>query len=50
MKKNLFCLVIALVLLMGSVSLAQDVVKFGIAEPMTGDMAVGGELCWMGMN
>ena len=48
MKKNLFCLVIALVLLMGSVSLAQDVVKFGIAEPMTGDMAVGGELCWMG--
>ncbi|HPK87473.1 MAG TPA: ABC transporter substrate-binding protein, partial [Atribacterota bacterium] len=49
MKKLLliFALIAALFLL-GSVGLAQDVVKFGIAEPMTGEMAVGGELCMRG--
>ena len=49
MRKYLFILVLAgAILLLGSVALAQDVVKFGAAEPMTGAMAVGGELCWRG--
>jgi len=49
MKKNLIILFIAgVILLTGSLALAQDVVKFGVAEPMTGAMAVGGELCWRG--
>lgn len=49
MKKLLLIFaLIATLFLLGSVGLAQDVVKFGIAEPMTGEMAVGGELCMRG--
>jgi len=49
MKKTLVLLFLALLITsIGGVALAQEVVKFGIAEPMTGAMAVGGELCWRG--
>jgi branched-chain amino acid transport system substrate-binding protein len=49
MKKNLVLLfLVLLIIFTGNVALAQEVVKFGIAEPMTGAMAVGGELCWRG--
>ncbi|MDD4363567.1 MAG: ABC transporter substrate-binding protein, partial [Atribacterota bacterium] len=49
MKKILF-VSFALILLFSfsSGSFAQDIVKFGISEPMTGAMAVGGELCMQG--
>ncbi len=49
MKKILF-VSFALILLfsVSSGSFAQDIVKFGISEPMTGAMAVGGELCMQG--
>ncbi len=49
MKKTLVLLfLVLLIIVTGNVALAQEVVKFGIAEPMTGAMAVGGELCWRG--
>ena len=49
MRKSLFVLTLAiLIIAMSSVVLAQDVIKLGIAEPMTGAMAVGGELCMQG--
>ena len=49
MRKSLFVLTLAiLIIAMSIVVLAQDVVKLGIAEPMTGAMAVGGELCMRG--
>lgn len=49
MRKSLFVLTLAiLIIAMSSVVLAADVVKFGISEPMTGAMAVGGELCMRG--
>jgi len=49
MRKSLFVLTLALLIItMSSVALAQDVIKLGIAEPMTGAMAVGGELCMRG--
>ncbi len=49
MKKTLVLLFLALLITsIGGIALAQEVVKFGIAEPMTGAMAVGGELCWRG--
>lgn len=49
MKKNLFLLTLmAFMVIFGLTALAQDVVKLGIAEPMTGAMAVGGELCMKG--
>ncbi|MGB6608022.1 MAG: ABC transporter substrate-binding protein, partial [Atribacterota bacterium] len=49
MRKNMFVLTLAiLIIAMSSVVLAADVIKLGIAEPMTGAMAVGGELCMRG--
>ncbi len=49
MKKSLILLVLAILFItMSGGALAQDVVKFGIAEPMTGAMAVGGELTMRG--
>jgi len=49
MKKNLFILVLAVFMIgISSSALAQDVIKLGISEPMTGAMAVGGELCMQG--
>jgi branched-chain amino acid transport system substrate-binding protein len=49
MRKSLFVLTLAiLIIAISSVSLAADVVKFGISEPMTGAMAVGGVLCMQG--
>jgi len=49
MRKSLLVLTLAvLIIAISSVALAQDVVKLGIAEPMTGAMAVGGELCMQG--
>jgi len=49
MKKSLFILLIAiLIMFIGNTAIAQDVVKLGISEPMTGAMAVGGELCMQG--
>jgi branched-chain amino acid transport system substrate-binding protein len=49
MRKSLFILILAVLLIaIISVSLADDVVKIGISEPMTGPMAVGGALCMQG--
>jgi len=49
MKKNLFLLVLIVILITAtSFGFAADVVKLGISEPMTGAMAVGGELCMKG--
>jgi branched-chain amino acid transport system substrate-binding protein len=49
MRKNLFVLALAVLIIgISSAALAQDVVKLGIAEPMTGAMATGGELCMRG--
>ncbi len=49
MKKNLILLtLIVLMLAFSFTALAEEVVKLGIAEPMTGAMAVGGELCMKG--
>jgi len=49
MKKNLFFLVFTvLIITVTSFTFAADVVKLGISEPMTGAMAVGGELCMQG--
>ena len=43
MRKSLFVLTLAiLIIAISSSALAADVVKLGIAEPMTGAMAVGG--------
>ncbi len=47
-KVTVFLVLAILVMTISSATLAQDVVKFGIAEPMTGAMAVGGELCMRG--
>lgn len=49
MRKSLFILTLAVLLIaISSVALADDVVKIGISEPMTGAMAVGGVLCMQG--
>jgi len=49
MKKNLFISILSVLLIFAtSLAFANDVVKIGIAEPMTGAMAVGGELCMQG--
>jgi len=49
MRKRLFVFILFLfVVTINSVALADDVVKIGIFEPMTGAMAVGGALCMQG--
>ena len=49
MRKSLFVLtLLVLIIAISSVALADDVVKIGISEPMTGAMAVGGVLCMQG--
>ena len=49
MKKALLILILAVFMItIGNVGIAQDVVKLGISEPMTGAMATGGELCMRG--
>ena len=49
MRKSLFVLTLALLIIaFSSSAFTADVVKLGIAEPMTGAMAVGGELCMRG--
>jgi len=49
MRKSLFVLTLAvLIIAISSAALADDVVKIGISEPMTGAMAVGGALCMQG--
>jgi branched-chain amino acid transport system substrate-binding protein len=47
-KKFIFLVLAILLITMSNAALAQDVVKFGIAEPMTGAMAVGGKLAMRG--
>ena len=49
MRKSLFVLTLVLLIIaFSSSAFTADVVKLGIAEPMTGAMAVGGELCMRG--
>ncbi|MCJ7789290.1 MAG: ABC transporter substrate-binding protein, partial [Candidatus Atribacteria bacterium] len=49
MRKSLFVLTLAvLIIAISSAALADDVVKIGIFEPITGAMAVGGALCMQG--
>jgi len=49
MRKSLFALTLAVLLItISTVALADDVVKIGIFEPMTGPMAVGGALGMQG--
>ena len=51
MRKNLFVLVLAVLLMtVTGFAFAADVVKIGIFEPMTGAMAVGGEISMQGYD
>lgn len=49
-NRLLLLLVLGLVLLGSSIVLAEDVIKIGVFEPMTGAFAVGGELEMMGIR
>ncbi|MDI3547611.1 MAG: branched-chain amino acid transport system substrate-binding protein [Halanaerobiales bacterium] len=47
-NRFLFLVVFSLLLVASSVVMAEDVIKIGVFEPMTGPFAVGGELSMMG--
>lgn len=50
MKRSVLFLVLVLFLVSSSVVMAEDVIKIGIFEPMTGAFAAGGELEMQGFN
>lgn len=48
MKRRIVLLLIGIILVMAGQIMAEDVIKIGVFEPMTGPFAVGGELSMQG--